>query len=134
MVAGAAGWQPPVMPSRRATNQELLHHIGKRIRRARESQHLTQEQLAEQAQLQSESISRIETGAVSASLTTLASIANSLGIPLGDLVDGERDVPLAGLDAQERSLLERWRTLSGRQQDLLVRLLEELRSPMDTRR
>ena len=132
MVAFHAGWQPPLMPSRRATDQELLHRIGKRLRRYRERQRLTQEQLAARAQLQPESISRIETGAVSASLTTLGALAAGLEVPLGDLVDGERDLPLAGLDPRERALLERWRTMSGEQQLLLVQLLNELRSPMDT--
>lgn len=56
------------------------------IREARELADLTQERLAERADLDRVTIVRIETGAVSPRLDHLLMIANALGVPLSYLV------------------------------------------------
>lgn len=52
--------------------------IGKRIRKCRKQQNLTQQQLAEMADLSDTNISHIERGATKLSLPSLISIANAL--------------------------------------------------------
>lgn len=60
--------------------------IGVQIRQAREHAGLTQERLAERADLDRVTIVRIETGATSPRLDHLLMIADALGAPLSVLV------------------------------------------------
>jgi DNA-binding XRE family transcriptional regulator len=60
--------------------------IGVQIRQARELADLTQERLAERADLDRVTIVRIETGVASPKLDHLLMIANALGVPLSHLV------------------------------------------------
>ena len=60
--------------------------IGKRIKIARIKVDLTQEKLAEKAELSPSHMSNIETGTTRVSLTTLVSIANILGVTVDDLL------------------------------------------------
>lgn len=108
------------------TDKTLLIAVGARVRRFRERAGLTQEKLAEAATLQPETISRIENGALSPSISTLALMARALQVPIGDILDGERDVPMAGLSPEERRVLDAWRDLDGRRRALMMELLREL--------
>ena len=56
-------------------------NLGKRIREKRLSRNLTQEALAEKADVGTTHISHIETGCTKLSLTTFISIANALNMP-----------------------------------------------------
>ena len=56
--------------------------MGDRIRLVRTSRNLSQEKLAEAANLTRESINRIENGSMKAKLDTIAVIANILNIPI----------------------------------------------------
>jgi DNA-binding XRE family transcriptional regulator len=60
--------------------------IGVQIRQARELADLTQERLAERADLDRVTIVRIETGVASPKLDHLLMTANALGVPLSYLV------------------------------------------------
>lgn len=60
--------------------------VGLRIRQARERAEMTQERLAERADLDRVSIVRIETGVASPKLDHLFLIADALGVPLHLLV------------------------------------------------
>jgi DNA-binding XRE family transcriptional regulator len=60
--------------------------IGVQIREAREHAELTQERLAERADLDRVSVVRIETGVTSPRLDHLLMIADALGVPLSHLV------------------------------------------------
>lgn len=117
-------WQPARMAIPR--DKELLRSIGARVRSHRERRGLSQQALAEAARLQPETISRIETGSVSAALTTLWSLASALGVPFGDLVDGERPVPMADLSQADRAALEAWRQLSSNQRALVLSVMSEM--------
>jgi len=107
-------------------DKDFLETLGRRLRRLRERAGLTQEQLAEVGKLQPESVSRIETGAVSPGLSSLRRLARALDVPLGDLVDGERPVGADALSGEEREVVEAWRDLGEQQRDLARRLLSEL--------
>ncbi|MFZ3593625.1 helix-turn-helix domain-containing protein [Streptomyces sp. BH104] len=60
--------------------------IGDRIRAERERQKVTQEGLAELADLDRKTVNRIEQGAYSTLIDHLIRIARALGVPLRDLV------------------------------------------------
>ena len=102
-----------------ARNIKLLKEIGAQVRVRRETRSWTQEQLAERCGLQAESISRIETGAVSASLTSLAAIADALATTVGSLVDGAPG--MANADAFAGA----WSQLTPAQQRLVAAVIRE---------
>lgn len=60
--------------------------IGRRIRRERKRQNLSQQSLAELANLSPTNISHIERGATKLSLPTLVSISNALAVTPNDLL------------------------------------------------
>ena len=65
-----------------------LTAFGLAVRRAREAKGLTQERLAERADLDSTYISGIERGVRNASLLSLVRVAKGLGMPLAKLCEG----------------------------------------------
>ena len=62
------------------------HDIGKRIRDVRVSKHITQENLAEMADLSIAHVSHIETGNTKLSLPAIVNIANALSVSLDTLM------------------------------------------------
>lgn len=66
---------------------ELVKKIGLKIRFERMKRGLSQEKLAEMADMHKNSISYIERGETVATITTLEQIANALGIDFVDLVN-----------------------------------------------
>ncbi|MEY8358644.1 helix-turn-helix transcriptional regulator [Anaerotruncus colihominis] len=62
--------------------------IGLRIRHEREKAKLTQQMLAEQSSLMTNSISHIENGTTKVSLPSLINIANALEVPVERLLCG----------------------------------------------
>ena len=71
-----------------AKRHRALTAFGLAVRRAREAQGLTQEKLAERADLDSTYISGIERGVRNASLLSLVRVAKGLGVPLSELCEG----------------------------------------------
>ena len=82
-------------------NYEIL---GDRIRLVRTSRDLSQEKLAEAANLTRESINRIEKGSLKAKLDTIAVIAGILNIPIDYLI-GNKDDLAADAETEIHSLL-----------------------------
>ncbi len=66
---------------------EIARKLGRRVRVLRRERDLTQEQLAEAAHLSVNYVSGVERGLYSPSLTTLAALANALGVEIKDLFD-----------------------------------------------
>ena len=64
-----------------------LTGFGQRVRTLRRAQGLTQEQLAEAADLNPRTVQKIEAGELNIVVTTLARIQTALGCSAGDLVD-----------------------------------------------
>ena len=69
------------------TSDDLIKAVGMRIRAARKGKNMSQERLAELAELHPTYISHIELGKVNASLTSYNAIAQGLGLSLAELVD-----------------------------------------------
>lgn len=66
---------------------ELLKLLGERIRTLRKAREVSQERLAELANLHPVFISNVETGKVKASICSYNSIAEALGMTLAELVE-----------------------------------------------
>jgi len=64
-----------------------------RIKQLRKEQGLTQEELAERADLTAEAVTRVERGARTPTLKTLGKLAHGLGVSPGELVDVEATDP-----------------------------------------
>lgn len=71
-------------------SNEDLKALGREIRRHRKAKKLSQEQLAERADLHRNYIGYLERGERNPAATTLFQIANALDLGLGDLVSGLR--------------------------------------------
>lgn len=70
----------------------VFKHLGQRIREERTKYRLTQEQLAEAAEINESYIGQVERGEKNPSLETLVSIANSLGVTVDYLLQDEVNV------------------------------------------
>lgn len=114
------------MPRRR--DRDLLQAIGRRVARVRKEHGWTQEALAEAVGIEPVSLSRLETGDRALSLSTLARIADVVGVGLGDLLDTHRELPAAKHDPDEAELLRAYSSLSRTRRQLLLRLARELSS------
>ena len=77
---------------RYTVSKRLLHEriIGENIRHYRKALKLTQERLAEKADLHPVYLGQVERGQETASVNALARIARALKIPLKELMDGVR--------------------------------------------
>lgn len=67
-------------------NAKVLKRFGKRLRELREDLNLSQEGLANEADVPISQIGRIERGEVNATLSTLSALADALKLPLHDLL------------------------------------------------
>lgn len=68
-------------------NSRLLNQFGKHLKKLRTERELSQEDLANDADIPINQIGRIERGEVNCSLSTLSAIAGALGVPLNRLLD-----------------------------------------------
>jgi transcriptional regulator with XRE-family HTH domain len=64
---------------------EIRTKFGKRLRRLRRMQDVTQEQLSEKSGVSSDFISQLERGLNSPSLDTIQKLADGLGVPIEEL-------------------------------------------------
>lgn len=90
--------------------------LGERIAQTRKKQKLSQEKLAELADITATNLSHIERGKIKTSIETLVAIANALGVTANDLlcdslafstseVKGQIDSSLEGCTMQELHLI-----------------------------
>lgn len=112
------------MPRKRSP--DVVRAVGRRLAQARIARGYTQEALAEAIGIEPVSLSRLETGDRALSLTTLALIADALGLGLGHLVGVEADLPKPDLAPQEAELLRGFVKLPAPKRDLVLRLVREL--------
>ena len=74
---------------------QWYQHLGARIARLRNHADLTQEQLAERAQVGASYVARIEVGARRPTLDVLGKLADALDVPLHRLIADDRAVRAA---------------------------------------
>ena len=68
-------------------NTELLINFGQNLRKIRESNNISQEELAYKADIPINQVGRIERGEINTTISTLYSLAKALDICLKDLLD-----------------------------------------------
>ncbi len=83
-------WGKPGTPERDAMEAQLqedvhAYMVGEAIRKARQEQHLTQEELGERIGVQRAQISRLENGKSVITLPTMSRVFKALGIDTGVL-------------------------------------------------
>ncbi|MCA9629698.1 MAG: helix-turn-helix transcriptional regulator [Myxococcales bacterium] len=110
----------------RSRDHHLLRQIGQRVAEARTARGYTQERLAEAVGIEPVTLSRWETGHRAVSISTLAVIADTLGVGLGDLLDVTRALPSTDYAPDESALLRGYRALTDARRDLVRRLVREL--------
>jgi transcriptional regulator with XRE-family HTH domain len=68
-------------------NEKLLKRFGERLKSVREKKNMSQEALANEANISISQISRIELGKVNATLSTLDALASAMKMPLKDFLN-----------------------------------------------
>lgn len=97
------------------------------MRLLREASGLTQQRLADALAVRPATVSELEAGRVSPTLTTLAAFARALRLRLAVVVDLDERATLPPVSgALEHEVLDRWRRLSQARQDLVLAVLREL--------
>ena len=107
---------------RESDHKELAQVVGALIAGRRKAKGLTQAQLAELMDVEKETVSRLETGVISPTLTRLAQLAKLLDCQISDLIQAHSAETLE----QATSLLSRMGQLSDEQQALMMQLLGKL--------
>ena len=98
--------------------KQLAREVGGVIAIRRKAKGLTQAQLAEQMNIEKESVSRIETGHIAPTLARLAQIAKLLDCEISDLLK----ISTPDVSDQALALMNRMEDLSERQQTILLDL------------
>lgn len=113
---------------REAENPEkqLARTVGALIASRRKAKGLTQEQLAEQMEIEKETVSRMETGIISPTLTRLAQLAKFLDCEISDFLRTSSPE----LADQAQSLAKRMGNLSDSQRAILVQLFGKIATAM----
>ncbi len=112
------------MPRRR--DEDLLKDVGRRLARIRKDRGWTQEQLADKIGIAPVTLSRLETGARAMSLSSLSTIARTLEVGLGDVLDTAAPPPAQHIPPRENEMLRLFRELRQDRQELVLRVAREL--------
>jgi transcriptional regulator with XRE-family HTH domain len=98
--------------------------VGQRLQRIRKKAGLTQEGLAEIADLHPSYIAQIERGHKNPSLKSLTKIADALGVPVAVLIaDSRREIQVDAADVLRRELLALTQGRSEQELRKIVRLV-----------
>lgn len=102
--------------------------LGKRIRAERRKQDLTQEQLAEMADISDSFMGHIERGGRTLSIETLAKLANALNLSIEYIVCGEFNYQPDMLPAEIHDALNK---MSGSQRKVFLNMMKTLATHSD---
>lgn len=106
--------------------KDIKYIIADNVKLYRKKQDLTQLALAEKAELSVDSIKRIERGSRTMSLENFMRIADALAVPLSYLMyENLNEIPIT-----ER-ILNILNNKSGKQQEYLLHILEEMSQGLD---
>jgi len=103
---------------------KLVEKIGLRVRKLRKAQNLTQEHLAEKAEISYKYLGEIERGEINPGIINLSKIARGLALPLKEIVNVDMES-----SSEESSLREEiLGLLAGKIPDDLKKALRVLRA------
>ena len=108
------------------SEKQLAQIVGTLIAARRKAKGLTQAQLAEQMEIEKETVSRIETGAISPTLARLAQLAKLLECEISDLVQ-ENSI---GAAEQSIALITRMENLTESQRLTVLRFFGKVVAAM----
>jgi transcriptional regulator with XRE-family HTH domain len=108
------------------SEKQLAQVVGALIAGRRKAKGLTQAQLAELMEIEKETVSRMETGTISPTLTRLAQMAKFLDCEISDFVQTSSPE----LAEQVMSLVTRMENLSDSQQAIVMQLLGRMVTAM----
>lgn len=97
---------------RHPRDQSLLDRFGAHVEGLRKRAALTQQAVAERVGVRSETISQIESGKLSPTLTSVVGLAKALGVRPSALLDFEELVVGDACGADETGLLDDYRALT----------------------
>ncbi|WP_027188395.1 helix-turn-helix domain-containing protein [Desulfovibrio cuneatus] len=101
---------------------KLIRSVGAAIARQRLHAEMTQAQVAEALEIEKETVSRIETGAISPTITRLAQFAELFGCPVNAFFWQEQ----GKADDQTITILEMISSLPENKRALIVRFIGEI--------
>lgn len=107
----------------RSVYQINYQEIGKRIRTERKKQHITQERLAELADISTSFMGHIERGSRVLSIETLIGLANALNLSIEYIVCGEYNYQPTMLPAEIEKALGQ---MSDRQRRVFLSIMQTL--------
>ena len=114
----------------RADERDFLQGLGARLAEIRHDRGLSQEQVAEAAGVDPQTIQRAETGRTALSLARLRVIAGVLGIGLQDLFTAlGSEVPVPNLDPDEIKVMSMWRKIPADRRELALQVLKAFTDP-----
>jgi transcriptional regulator with XRE-family HTH domain len=103
------------------------HDIGERIRKAREDQGMTQDQLAAAVGVSRSAVAQWETGRAGQVTTNLTRVASALGLGVEQLMYGRsKTVPGQTQTGDELALLRLYRECTPEDRQLLLRMARRL--------
>ena len=102
--------------------------LGKRIRAERQKQELTQEKLAEMANISDSFMGHIERGGRTLSIETLAKLANALNLSIEYIVCGEYNYQP---DMLPEEILDALNRMSGNQRKVFLSMMKTLAAHQD---
>ncbi|MFZ6726402.1 helix-turn-helix domain-containing protein [Undibacterium sp. MH2W] len=109
-----------------SSEKQLAREVGGIIAIRRKAKGLTQAQLAEQMEIEKETVSRIETGHIAPTLARLAQIAKLLDCEISDLLK----ISTPDVSDQALALMNRMEDLSQSQQTILLDLFGKVAMAM----
>lgn len=104
------------------------YKIGQRIRALRKANHLSQDQLAECAEISTTHMSHIETGNTKLSLSVLVKIANALSVHTDELLF---DTPQANMTTLKQQIDELLDTCSVNELYVIIDMIKTLKCSFD---
>ena len=102
--------------------ETIYRTIGKRIREERKRLKLTQEELAEKADITANFLGHIERGTKRASLNTLKKIADVMQISMGTLFATEKTYKLPREDLFIKRFMSLLRDKKGKEKELVLKI------------
>lgn len=108
--------------------KELLKFLGLKIRTIRKEKGLSQERLAEMANLHPTYISNIEQGKVNASIYSYYMIAKALDFPFPDLVDIPKDNGAKKIAIEMAGFIEALKKLEDQKRTIFMATVKEILS------
>ena len=99
--------------------------LGRRIKEERKARHLTQQELAEGAGLDTAHLSRIEGGKTVPSINMVKKLADALGLPISRLFDRipSREIPDYGWAGKMGAMVKE---MSPKQREKVLRVLKSI--------